>query len=688
MGAADAGKAPLLSVRGLVTEFATRVGTFSAVNDVSFELARGEVLGVVGESGSGKSVTGLSLLGLVDHPGRIVAGEVIFGGRDLTSLDSRALRDLRGNRIAMIFQDPMMTLNPTLSVETQMVEALRAHRKISHKEARARAVEALAKVGIPSAHERIGAYPHQFSGGMRQRVAIAIALLNDPDLIIADEPTTALDVTIQAQILHEVKKICRERGTALIWITHDLSVVAELADRVAVMYAGRIVEAGSTDDVLDLPQHPYTRGLLDSVPAAAHAARLREIGGTAPSPLSLPAGCPFRSRCFKAAPECEETPAMRPAEGSMVRCHFPMGRTLPPVREAAPDRAPRGREPRKPILELAGVSKTFSTHVDLLMRAAKLLGAKVREDTVHAVDNVTLTVGKGEVVGLVGESGCGKSTLARLAAGVMPPDDGTLSFEGHRTGPDGAGLKVQMVFQDPLSALNPRLRVKRIVGEAVKVHKVVPNREQEAHLDNLLERVGLSPEYKRRLPHQFSGGQRQRIVIARALAVKPDVLICDEAVSALDVSIQAQILNLLMDLRDELGLSILFISHDLGVVRHIADRICVMYLGRIVEEAPADELFAAPNHPYTQALMAGMPSLARRRVDYPAPTGELPSPLDPPPGCHFHPRCPFAFERCRHEAPMLSAIGTGHLSACHLNDPAEAGRRGAQARQPSEANAT
>ncbi|RMO99250.1 Peptide ABC transporter, ATP-binding protein [Pseudomonas amygdali pv. morsprunorum] len=494
---------PTLDVRGLCTSFHTRAGVLPAVRDVSLSVQPGRILGLVGESGSGKSVTGFSILGLVDEPGRISGGQVLFKGRDLTKLPASQLRGIQGNRVAMIFQDPMMTLNPVLRVDTQMIEAVRAHSPLDRREAREHASRTLALMGIASPEERLRAYPHQLSGGMRQRVAIAIALLHAPDLIIADEPTTALDVTIQAQILSEVQKLVREQGTSLIWITHDLSVIAGLADDVAVMYAGRIVEQGPVAEVLDRPQHPYTQGLIDSLTT-------------------------------------QERKALR--------------------------------------------------------------------------------------------------------------------------------LKVQMIFQDPSSSLNPRLRVDRIVGEGALLHGLTDRKGADDYVSAQLQRAGLSPQLRQRYPHQFSGGQRQRIGIARALAVQPELLVCDESVAALDVSIQAQILNLFMDLRDELGLTYLFISHDLGVVEHLCDRVVVMYLGRVVETASVDDLFARANHPYTQALLAQIPRFDIRSTRYDAIQGEIPSPLNPPTGCHFHPRCPHAMARCREEVPALREVSPNHQSACHLND--------------------
>ena len=670
-----------LEVRNLRTHFFTRAGVVKAVDDVSFSIARGQVLGLVGESGSGKTVTGFSIIGLVDPPGRIAGGAILYQGQDLAKLTEREMRRLRGNRIAMIFQDPMMTLNPVLRIDTQMIEAVRAHADVSHAEARVRSRDALGLVGIPSPDERLSSYPHQFSGGMRQRVAIAIALLHHPDLLIADEPTTALDVTIQAQILSEVQNLAATYGTALIWITHDLSVIAGLADDIAVMYAGRIVETGSAEAVLDRPLHPYTHGLIGSVPSRnQRGEKLRQIPGMTPGLLDLPQGCAFRTRCPRA-----DTP-LRTGARTDAAATGPHHALLPSAavaarmnRDAAPQSPIRtAGMTTPPIIELRGVSKRFGPTYDAAARLARSwtrrFGGTPKNETVRAVDHVDLAVARGEVVGLVGESGCGKSTLGRMVAGILPPSDGQVLFKGQDIAtlpPDrarDARLKVQMIFQDPYASLNPRLRVADIVGEAPLVHGLVSRADFDTYLDAQLQRAGLDPSSKRRYPHQFSGGQRQRIGIARALAVQPEFLVCDEAVAALDVSIQAQILNLFMDLRRDLDLTYLFISHDLGVVEHLSDRVLIMYLGRIVERATAEEVFARPNHPYTQALLAEVPRIDARKRRFTAVKGEIPSPLNPPSGCHFHPRCPHAMPRCAEVVPPLREIAPGHHSACHLND--------------------
>jgi peptide/nickel transport system ATP-binding protein len=607
----------------------------------------------------------------------VVGGRIELTGRDgithdLRALSSRQMRDMRGNRIAMIFQDPMMTLNPVLRVDTQMIEAVRAHQRVSHDQARDMARAALAKVGIPSPDERLTAYPHQFSGGMRQRVAIAIALLNKPDLIIADEPTTALDVTIQGQILAEVQALCRESGTALIWITHDLSVVAGLADSVCVMYAGRIVEQGSVQQVLEAPRHPYTFGLIASAPSRnPRGARLR-----------LPRALRLRHRGLQAdaharrarrRPRATLLPPRDQSTNPRPRGDRRMN-AMHPEHDAAAAADVSSPAPLVPILSLQGMSKRFVKGLDISSHIANWFGSGLTDEVVHAVDHVDLDIATGEVVGLVGESGCGKSTLGRLAVGLHKPTTGTRLWKGvdlDRLPPERRRekqLAIQMIFQDPYASLNPRMRVQDIVGEAPVVHGMVDAAAQRDYVADMLTRVGLDPSVIRRFPHQFSGGQRARIGIARALAVKPEFLVCDESVAALDVSIQAQVLNLFIRLREQLNLTYLFISHDLGVVKHVSDRVVIMYLGRVVESAPTEAIFASPNHPYTQALLAEAPKLEVRKKTYVAISGEIPSPLHPPTGCHFHPRCPHAMPRCKTEQPVLKEIAPLRFSACHLND--------------------
>jgi peptide/nickel transport system ATP-binding protein len=672
--------APLLDVRNLRVWFDTREGTAKAVDDVSFTLHKGKILGLVGESGSGKSMTGFSIMGLLDSPGRIAGGQVLFQGKDLVRMKAENLRKIRGKRIAMIFQDPMMTLNPVLRIDTQMIEAILAHENVPRHVARARARDALAMVGIPSPEERLSAYPHQFSGGMRQRVAIATALLHRPDLIIADEPTTALDVTIQAQIIAEVQKLVRDLGMALIWITHDLSVVARLADEVAVMYAGQIVEHGGVSDIVNHPKHPYTAGLLDSVPSRSAPGRpLHQIDGVAPSALNLPSGCAFRSRCRHADASCWSMPPPSVAGDHMYRCFHPLSEEPSDPAQTVEARifadvaASGSQNNQAPVIELCGVSRRFSRSFGLIERGLAKIGLGQKNLVVQAVKNVDLIVEKRTVVGLVGESGCGKSTLGRIATGVLHASDGEVRWNGRNidTLPivqrRAEKLRTQMIYQNPFASLNPRLRVAEIIAEAPRVHSLIEGSEND-YVDAQLQRAGLDPLLKWRYPHQLSGGQRQRVGIARALAVRPEILVCDESVAALDVSIQAQIINLFMRLRGDLGLTYLFISHDLGVVRHISDRVAVMYLGQIVEEAPAAEIFSQPNHPYTQLLLEEMPRIDTRRRTFPLLKGELPSPLAPPGGCSFHPRCPHAFHRCKIEEPQIRQVAPGHRSACHLND--------------------
>jgi peptide/nickel transport system ATP-binding protein len=665
----------VLDVRDLKTHFDTEAGVVRAVDGVSFAVNQGEVLGLVGESGSGKSVTGFSIIGLVDPPGRVVGGSINFRGQELVGLNRPAMRRLRGNRIAMIFQDPMMTLNPSMRIGSQMIEAILAHEPVSRDVALNRARDCLSRVGVTAVDDRLESYPHQLSGGLRQRVVIATALLNKPDLIIADEPTTALDVTIQAQILYEMQKLCAETRTALIWISHDLSVVAGLADRICVMYAGQDIEQGPVDRVLDRPRHPYTSGLLGSVPSATpRGHRLYQLAGTIPSLANLPDGCSFAPRCPRRQPTCSVAPERVVLEEGALRCHFPLVGSLAATATTPAMQPSAQTETQDPILSVRQVSKTFVSGNGLLRRELARFGLAAQPRALQAVADVSFNIASGEIVGLVGESGCGKSTLGRMIAGIMTPSSGEILFEGRPLSTMGGGTKtaedllIQMIFQDPFASLNPRMKVKDIIGTAARLNGVVPDKELDAYVELLMERCGLDPSYKSRYPHQFSGGQRQRIGIARALAVKPRFLVCDESVSALDVSIQAQIVNLFIDLREEFGLTYLFISHDLGVIEHICDRVLVMYLGRVVEEAPIEGIFDNPRHPYSRALLDEVPKLSMRSVAYRPIEGEMPSPLDPPNGCAFHPRCAKASEICRTTLPMLEPNGSMRV-ACHHAEP-------------------
>ncbi|MFJ5367806.1 dipeptide ABC transporter ATP-binding protein [Bosea sp. CER48] len=563
-------EAPLLQVTNLATYFHARAGVVKAVDGVSFALKRGEVMGLVGESGSGKSITGFSIIGLIDPPGRVEPGSVVkLEGRELVGLSPAELRAIRGKQISMVFQDPMMTLNPMLTIGTQIRLALEAHESVSGAEARRRAVAALAQVRIPDPEAKVDFYPHQFSGGMRQRVAIAIALLHRPKLIICDEPTTALDVSVQAEILAEMKELVAELGTALIWISHDLAVVAELADHVCVMRHGKIVEAGPTLSVLTHPQHPYTRALLAALPSRAEPGTL--LAGGAGSDVAPP-------------PRAEKPATARPADDA---AHY---------------------------VRIEHVAKRFAQTPGLFRKLVQKAGLSKAPAAVQAVDDVTLVLRRGEALGLVGESGSGKSTLGRVAAGIYAPDHGLVRIDGApvmNTGehPHKITTRVQTIFQDPFASLNPRMTVGDSIAEGPLAHGLVKGGEAKTYVRQWLAAVGLDPDFAGRYPHQFSGGQRQRVAIARALAMQPDVVVCDEPVASLDVSIQAQIINLLIRLRQELDLTLIFISHDLSVVRHLCDRVAIMYRGRIVESGPAGEVYDHPQHDYTKRLLAAVPVL-------------------------------------------------------------------------------
>lgn len=611
---------PALVIKHLTVEFASDAGPIRAVNDVSLTVASGETLGIIGESGSGKSATAMSVLRLLpEQKARVLSGQILLSGDDLLACDPRLLRDVRGRRVSMIFQDPTTSLHPSYTVGSQLSEVLTVHdQRLSKRAAHRRSVELLASVGIGQPERRVGQYPHEFSGGMRQRCMIAMAIANRPSVIIADEPTTALDVTTQAEILDLMRVIKAESDAAIVFITHDLRVVGQIADRVAVMYAGSIVETGGVNDVFDHPQHPYTSALLKSLPALdKRADRQISIQGYPPNPSALPTGCSFNPRCevFAGRSPCvEERPTLKETtKGHEVACHYSEESLTAPVdlrRQLIQDDAisPKVAVEDTPILRVERLRKQFA------------LGRRIfapAKAEVLAVDDVCLEVFAGKTLALVGESGSGKSTTARLILRLHDPTAGSIHFGDINlatvSGSElrGARRDIQMIFQDPFGSLNPRLSAWELVAEPLRIQKMT---DQLQRVDKLLDRVGLSSEQWWRRPSAFSGGQRQRIAIARALVLEPRLLVLDEAVSALDVSIQAQVLNLLADLQNELGLAYLFISHDLAVVRQLADTVAVMFAGSIVEQGAADDIYQSARHPYTRALLEAIPGIASELV--------------------------------------------------------------------------
>ncbi|GGA99539.1 peptide ABC transporter ATP-binding protein [Brucella endophytica] len=590
---------PILETRNLTVRIPTEDGVVEAVRDVSFAVGEGEFFGIAGESGSGKSVLTQAIMGFL--PNALISGQVLFQGRNLLDLPRRDMRKVRGAKIGMIFQDPLSSLHPYYTIGAQITEMIHAHERVTRDEAKKRAVALLERVGIPNASARFGSYPHQFSGGMRQRVMIAMALVLNPPLIIADEPTTALDVTVQQQIVALINEMRRERGTTVLMITHDLGLLSSVADQVLVMYAGTRMETGKSGTLFTQPAHPYTAGLLNSSPAnATPGSALVPIPGRPPSLIDLPKACVFKPRCPHAMDRCATPPPLRKFDdGAQSLCWL---ETLPPQSHTAaisPAAPPPIDAESPPLVEAREVRLTYSQ--------GGFFGAAKKIDVLKGVD---LDLYKGETLGLVGESGCGKSTLARVLAGLIPATGGTVTFEGRALHALGSRewremrKRVQLVFQDPFGSLNPRRRVSSIIGEPLRIHNVCSGRELKRAVEGLMEKVGLNPEHYNRFPAEFSGGQRQRIGIARALALNPELIIFDEPVSALDVSIQAQVLNLMRDLQRELKLTYLFISHDLAVVRHVCDRIAVMNKGRIVELADAETIYSEATDPYTRELIA------------------------------------------------------------------------------------
>ena len=655
-------KSPILEVEGLTVR---RSDGAALLEDVSLTVNEGEILGLVGESSAGKSMIGNAVAGLLPAGVVRTGGRIALEGREIQNLRPEEIRRIRGPEIGMILQDPLGSLNPLLTVGEHFRETFAAHGvRLTQPELRARSAALLREAGLPEPEKRLGQYPHELSGGLRQRVVIALAVALDPILLVADEPTTALDVSVQAQITALLRRLAKERGCAVLLITHDMGVIAETTDRTAVLYSGRVVEEGDTESLMKTPQHPYTKGLMGSIPDTESSSLwLEQIDGVMPDPAKRPSGCPFHPRCRAAQKRCEtERPELADCGGSsaacwlaadngrsvpdsVVRFHPPLKRswkTLEAGRLEALGTAPE-------ILRVEDVRKIFT------LRRAGLIErlAGGRDDVTVAVDGVTLSVRRGETVALVGESGCGKSTFARIAAGLLAPDGGKVTVNGKDVKVLGAG-HVNMIFQDPYASLNPRMSVAAIWEEPLKsLRPEMGAPERRAKLRELARLVGLPEEALKKYPHEFSGGQRQRISIARAVAAGPDLLICDEPTSALDVSVQAQVLNLLKTLQLERGLSMLFISHNLGVVRHIADTVGVMYRGQIVEWAPKEALFEDPLHPYTRMLLDSVPRIdggKRCTAKHAATEGDVPD------GCPFAPRCAEARLECRSGKVFLEVV--------------------------------
>ncbi|MGP5008259.1 dipeptide ABC transporter ATP-binding protein [Brachybacterium tyrofermentans] len=744
---------PLLRIRGLKTHFETREGVVKAVDGVDLDVPRGKTVCVVGESGCGKSMTSRSILQLIERPGRIVDGKIEWRPEaesdkviEVTGLGPKdpQLKHLRGGDIGMIFQEPLASLSPMYTVGDQMSEALRIHKGMSKAQAREAAIDMLRVVGMPKPELRVDAYPFQLSGGMCQRVMIAIALSCEPKLLIADEPTTALDVTTQARILDLLRDLQNESGMSMLFITHDMGVVAEIADEVTVMYLGRVAEHGTVEQIFNAPKHPYTRALLESIPTRqvdGPRQTLAAIRGMIPHPQNRPVGCPFNNRCdfaIKGLCDQELPPRADYDDSHFAFCHLydengvgvrpgaaddkakvdlgmPAVPVVPgpgpgpgPATDVAPvtgdgtgagaataesdsvdsaaaptpltiqDRPQVAGSPSEkgvedgPLLRIRDLTKHFPVKNGAFKRSS---------GSVRAVDGVSLDLMAGETLGLVGESGCGKSTLGRTISRILDPTSGSIDYRRRDgsvvdvstiAGPELMQYRrdVRVIFQDPFSSLNPRMNLEQLVGEPLLNNKIAKGTELRDRVAEMLKTVGLRPDYLKRYPHAFSGGERQRINIARALITNPRMVIADEAVSALDVSVRAQILNLLDELQRQFDLTYLFISHDLSVVEHISDRVSVMYLGRIAENAATRDLYDAPKHPYTEALLHAVPipDPAQRGAhqDF-AIADDLPDPANPPPGCPFNTRCPYVREdRCRDERPEVRPMGSGeHVVSCH-----------------------
>ena len=677
----------LLSVQNLQTYFRTPDGLARAVDGISFDIAPNEIFALVGESGCGKSVTALSVIQLVAQPaGFIAGGAIYYKGQDITRLPEVEKRRIQGNDIAMVFQEPMTSLNPVFTIGYQISEAIRQHQDLRGTAARNAAVEMLDLVGIPEPAARYDEYPHQMSGGMKQRVMIAMALSCRPGLLIADEPTTALDVTIQAQILELIQRLQQELQMAVLLITHDLGVVANIADRVAVMYAGKIAEMGTWEQLYKTPQHPYTVKLLESTPARdKRGTQLHTIAGRVPKATAYNDGCRFADRCPKVMDGCETIPpTLHAVNGSEhnVACH--LYNPEPPFNAVSTGAARLELETDTDKIEDAPTQtaeaqsqlqvKNLCVHYPIQKGIFKRTVGYV-----YAVDDVTLDIPRGKTLALVGESGSGKTSFGKAILRLGVPVKGDLVYDGvniatiTRQHMHPYRKQMQIIFQDPYASLNPRMTIGAIIQEGMQAHGIGESvEERQNRVAELMQRVGLSPDMVTRYPHEFSGGQRQRIGIARCLAVDPEFIVCDEATSALDVSVQAQILNLLKSLQTDFNLTYLFITHNLSVVEYFADEVAVMYLGRIVERGTTEEIFDSPKHPYTRALLSAVPKMdPQTGVEKIRLEGDVPSPINRPSGCYFHPRCPEVMPICKDTYPDETNFTQTHSCNCYLYQNAQ-----------------
>jgi peptide/nickel transport system ATP-binding protein len=665
----------LLEVNDLKTYFHTAEGIAKAVDGISFEIQKGETFALVGESGCGKSVTALSIMRLIQEPaGFYAGGEILFSGTNLTRLPEAEMRKIRGNKVSMIFQEPMTSLNPVFTIGNQIIDVIRLHQGSAKTVSETKAIEMLQRVGIAEPRQRYSEYPHQLSGGMIQRVMIAIALSCHPDLLIADEPTTALDVTIQDQILYLLNELQNDFAMSILLITHDLGIIYENADRVAVMYAGTIVELTDKHKLFETPAHPYTVKLFQSLPEKTkRGIRLETIKGMVPKATLYTTGCRFVDRCHRAMSVCRDrAPALGIKDkGHLVACHL-YDHTIQ-----------NHKMPRSTHQEVSTPHLVYSTQSDRTLLSVRGLKThfpikkgifKRTVGYVKAVDSIDLDIAEGMTMALVGESGCGKTTFGKTVIRLLEPTEGTITFDGVMVNALSHTMlrrfrkNFQIIFQDPFSSLNPRMMIGEIIQEGMIAHGIGKNHTERRNIViKTLQTVGLNEDMMHRYPHEFSGGQRQRIAIARVLTMQPKLIICDEATSALDVSIQAQILNLFDELKEQYTLTYLFITHNLSVVEYLSDRVAVMYLGRIVERGTTAEVFDHAKHPYTRALLSAVPSIdPATGVGKIHLKGDVPSPINPPPGCHFHPRCPHKMPHCEVVYPATTPFSENHSCNCHL----------------------